>query len=107
MIAKLRDDGVSRIRDGVRKQNLVYGKRTQMVKFFLEKDKSIPLHAHKHEQTGYLISGRMILSVDSEEYTVGPGDSWCIVGNTPHSAHMIENCVVVEVFAPVRKDYME
>ncbi len=107
MVVKKREGGVVSLRDGVRKQNLVYGKKTQMVKFFLEKDKSIPVHAHRHEQTGYLIRGKMILSVDSEEHTVEAGDSWCIWGNTPHSVKMIEDCVIVEVFSPVRKDYMD
>jgi len=107
VFVKKRENGVVLIRDGIRKQNLVHGKKTQMVKFFLEKGKSIPIHAHIHEQTGYMISGKMVLSVDSKEHTVNPGDSWCIPGKTPHSAKMIENCVVVEVFSPVRKDYIE
>lgn len=106
MVVKNNEDGVVSIRDGVHKQNLVYGKKTQMVKFFLEKGKSIPVHAHRHEQTGYMIQGRMILSINEEEHTVEPGDSWCIWGNTPHSARMIEDCVVIEVFSPVRKDYL-
>ncbi len=107
MVVKKREEGVVSLRDGVRKQNLVNGKKTQMVKFFLEKDKSMPVHAHRHEQTGYLISGKMILSINDEEHTVEAGDSWCIWGNTPHSARMLEDCVVVEVFSPVRKDYMD
>ncbi len=33
-------------------------------------------------------------------------DSWCIAGNVPHNAVALEDSVAVEVFAPVREDYL-
>jgi len=37
---------------------------------------------------------------------VAPGDTWCIPSDMEHSADVGENSVVVEVFSPVRKDYL-
>ncbi|MGQ9615963.1 MAG: hypothetical protein ACUVWJ_06120 [Spirochaetota bacterium] len=62
MYARKRDDGIVRIREGIRRQNLVWGKKTHLVKFFLDGGSTIPVHTHSEEQTGYLISGKTILN---------------------------------------------
>ena len=35
-----------------------------------------------------------------------PGDSWCIGSDVPHSARALEDSVAVEMFSPVREDYL-
>lgn len=37
---------------------------------------------------------------------VAPGASWCILGDVEHSAEALEDCEVVEVFAPLREEYL-
>jgi len=93
--------------DGIKLQNLAIGKRTHMVRFFLEKGKMLPEHHHSQEQTGYMIKGKMVLTIDGRAYTVKTGDSWSIGSNIFHSAKMIEDCEVIEVFSPVREDYFD
>ena len=66
----------------------------------------LPEHKHPQEQTGYLVSGKIILFIGDEKCEVNPGDSWVIPGNMLHRAEMIEYSVAVEVFAPVRPDYL-
>ena len=34
------------------------------------------------------------------------GDAWCIAGGVEHGAEVLEDAVAVEVFAPVREDYL-
>jgi quercetin dioxygenase-like cupin family protein len=67
----------------------------------------IPAHEHPHEQTGLLISGRIVLIIDGVDHDVAPGDSWCIGPDVPHAARAIEDSVAVEVFSPVREDYLD
>jgi quercetin dioxygenase-like cupin family protein len=66
----------------------------------------LPDHAHPHEQTGYLVSGRMRLTVEGQAFEAAPGDSWCVPGNARHQAEILEDVVVIEVFSPVREDYL-
>jgi quercetin dioxygenase-like cupin family protein len=96
---------VSRV-PGVRQKTLVYGSRTMMVEFLLAKESRLPLHSHPHEQIGYLVSGAMALTIDGERHEVRPGDSWCIPGGTEHGAEAHEETVAVEVFSPLREDYI-
>ncbi len=92
---------------GIRMKTLCHGANTLMAEFCLETGSKLPLHAHVYEQTGYLVSGCLKLTIGAEVYEVKPGDSWCIPGNVDHGAHCLENAVAIEVFSPVREDYLQ
>jgi quercetin dioxygenase-like cupin family protein len=77
-----------------------------MGRFKLAKGSVIPAHDHPHEQTGLLLSGRITLTIDGIAHDVAPGDAWCIDSGVPHAATAIEDSVAVEVFSPVREDYL-
>jgi quercetin dioxygenase-like cupin family protein len=52
------------------------------------------------------VKGRIRLSIGQEEYDVLAGDSWCIPGGVGHKAEIIDDSVAIEVFSPVREDYL-
>lgn len=106
MFEKQSEVGYMRALAGIEQKTLVYGEKTLMVEFRLHRDAILPLHAHPHEQTGYLVSGRIRLTIGEVVHEVSPGDSWCIGGGVQHGAEIIEDSVVLEVFAPVRKEYL-
>ena len=91
---------------GVALKTLVYGEKTLLTEFRLKAGNALPKHAHEHEQTGYLVSGAIRLSIGEETFSVEPGDSWSIPGNVEHAAKIISDSVAIEVFSPVRKDYL-
>ena len=93
--------------DGVRLGTMVHGEKTLMGRFSLAGGSVIPAHDHPHEQTGLLLSGRIVLTIDGVEHEVAPGDSWCIASGVAHAAKAIEDSVAVEVFSPVREDYLD
>lgn len=106
MFEKQSEVGYTRAVDGIEQKTLVYGEKTLMAEFRLKQGALLPLHAHPHEQCGYLVSGCIRLTIGDEIHMVTPGDSWCIAGGIKHGAEIIENSVAVEVFAPVRKEYL-
>jgi quercetin dioxygenase-like cupin family protein len=91
---------------GITMRTLSYGDATLMTEFRLLAGHQLPLHAHPHEQTGYLVSGRLVLTIDGTAHDAGPGDSWCIPGGVEHGADVLQDAVAVEVFSPVREDYL-
>ena len=91
---------------GITRKTLVYGRNTLMTEFVLKKGSELPMHSHPNEQTGYLVEGGMILSIDGEKTEVSPGDSWCIPGDVEHGAEVLEDSVAIEVFSPRREDYL-
>lgn len=91
----------------VKRKTLVHGDKTLMVEIRLEPGAELPIHSHIHEQTGYLISGKIELLIGDRVLTTLPGDSWCIKGDQEHGLRALDNSVVIEVFAPVREEYID
>ena len=106
MFGKFDATGYTEIFPGVQLKTRVFGSKTLLAEFRFEKGNRIPSHQHPYEQTGYLISGRICLTIGDERFDVAPGDTWCIPCDMEHGANVVENSVVVEVFSPVRKDYL-
>lgn len=106
MFCKHDPTGYQQAVPGIMRKTLVHGDKTLTAEFHLEKGSELPLHAHPQEQTGYLISGRMRLFVGDDVCDIEPGDSWCVPGNVEHRAEILADSVAVEVFAPVREDYL-
>ncbi len=91
---------------GVRFKTLVHGERTLLTEFRVAKDLVMPRHLHAHEQTGYLVSGHIVITIGTESFDVRAGDSWCIPGGVEHEARCIDDSVAIEVFSPVREEYL-
>lgn len=106
MLYRKNDEGFRVLADGIRMKCLVHGVRTSLCEFRLAAGSSLPLHHHPHEQTGYVVSGRIRMTAGDEVFEAGPGDSWCIPGDLPHRADVLTDAVIVEVFSPVREDYL-
>jgi quercetin dioxygenase-like cupin family protein len=92
--------------EGIGIKTLVYGEKTLLSEFRLEKGSLLPRHSHPYEQTGYMISGRMRLHIGAEAHEVEPGDSWNVPLNLEHGAEVLEDSIIIELFSPVRPDYL-
>jgi len=92
--------------DGVELQTLAYGGKTLMGRFRLRRGAKIPPHSHPHEQTGLLVSGKLLFTIEKEEIEATAGDSWCIPGGSEHAVVVLEDSQAIEVFSPVREDYL-
>ncbi len=97
---------VIEIAPGATRATLACGERTTMVRFDLDAGADIPPHHHVHEQTGYLVSGDLLLIAGGREWPVSAGDSWSIPGGVVHGGHTQGGAVAVEVFAPARAEYL-
>ena len=106
MFYKSNDSGFKEMLEGVHLKTLAYGDRTLLAEFRLAKDRQLPRHSHIYEQTGYLVRGRIRLHIGAESFEAEPGDSWTIPGKVEHGADSLEDSVVIEVFSPVREDYL-
>ena len=93
MVENASERGYVNAMEGIKRKTLVYGGKT------------LPVHAHPQEQTGYLVAGHIILTIGGKPHEMKPGDSWSIPGNVEHGARIIEDSVAIEVFSPVREDY--
>jgi quercetin dioxygenase-like cupin family protein len=91
---------------GIQIRPLVFGKKTHLCEFLLLQGYNLPWHNHPYEQTGFLISGKLRFTIGERVFDSHPGDSWCIPENEFHGVEVLENAHVLELFSPVRPDYL-
>ncbi|MBS4030606.1 MAG: cupin domain-containing protein [Clostridiales bacterium] len=99
-------DGYIQVVEGVERKTLVYGEKTLLTEFRLTSGNHLPMHKHPHEQTGYLVSGHIVLIIDGRRHHILPGDSWIILSNVEHGAEIIKDSIAIEMFSPVREDFI-
>jgi quercetin dioxygenase-like cupin family protein len=84
---------------------LADGDEMMLIEWRMNTGVNVPLHAHPHEQSGYVISGEVLFTVDGVERAVTPGTAYSIPGNLPHSARFEQPSVLIDIFSPPREDY--
>ena len=65
------------------------------------------IHAHPHSQVTYVESGEFDVHIDGVEKRLGPGDSFYIHPNHKHGAVCRKAGVLLDVFSPVREDFLD
>ena len=72
---------------------------------------SAPEHDHPHQQIGFVYRGELTFTVEGEEVTIGPGDTYSLYSHEVHAAENTGDTPVegVDVFCPPRgaADWME
>jgi quercetin dioxygenase-like cupin family protein len=63
------------------------------------------MHQHEHEQSTYIVSGQLNMTIGGVTYSLTPGMVHIIPANTPHDAIAIEDTVAIDTFSPAREDY--
>lgn len=99
------DAPVERLSAGIGRQLLNTGRMT-VARVLLDRGAVVPEHRHDHEQVATVLEGRLRFVVDGEELEVGPGESVPLAPGVPHAVEALEESVVLDVFAPVRDDWL-
>ncbi len=107
MFYKQDSSDYKQILPGIFMKALTHGNKTLLCEFQLKEGSVIPTHQHPQEQIGYLVSGELKFISDGEEFVALPGSSWIFEGGKPHGVEVIKDSVVIEVFSPVRQDYLD
>jgi quercetin dioxygenase-like cupin family protein len=91
---------------GVDFEILAIGHKSMVTKMLFKRTDNPPLHKHPNEQNGYVISGHYKLLIGDKEYSIKSGDSYSIPANIDHSIIIIEPGEIIDVFTPIRQDYL-
>lgn len=95
-----------RVADGVFRETLSVGSGLMVVRFTFQAGASVPPHQHDHEQSSYVVAGKLRYNIAGEEIELGPGDSLVVPSGTEHFATAIEETVDINCFSPIREDYL-
>ncbi|QWC23659.1 cupin domain-containing protein [Bacillus haikouensis] len=62
---------------------------------------------HPEEQLSFIERGQVEFEVDGEKKILKVGDTQYIPSNVQHRVKVIEECVILDMFTPIRKDLLE
>lgn len=83
------------------------GDKITMAFLTLKEGCVVPQHQHDSEQFSYIISGALRFVIGGEEVIVRGGEVVEIPSNVPHSAVAIETTTGIDVFSPIRRDWVD
>jgi quercetin dioxygenase-like cupin family protein len=63
-------------------------------------------HSHPHEQSIYVVSGAIEISVNGTSHVARTGDSLIVESNATHQATALEDSLILDIFNPRREDYV-
>jgi quercetin dioxygenase-like cupin family protein len=90
---------------GIHRRTMATTDEAMICEFFLERGASIVPHSHMNDQLGYIIFGRLEVTIGEEVRVVQAGDSYAIPGGVTHSARVLIDSLVIDAFSPPRADY--
>ena len=100
------DVTVTNCEPGVTRKVLSYTEDIMMCEVSFDAGSEGKLHAHPHQQITYVAEGSFEFTIDEETQTVGTGDSIYIPANAMHGVKALEAGILVDVFTPMRKDFL-
>ena len=88
-------------------RRFVTGEKAMLAQIFLKKGALVPTHQHESEQITYILEGALLFRLEGKEVTVGEGQVMLIPSNVPHSAEALEDTLDLDVFSPIRQDWID
>lgn len=92
---------------GVKRKIMSYDERLMLVKVVFEKGSVGPLHQHYHTQITHIESGSFDVEIGGEHKILNGGDGFYIPPNVMHGVVCLEAGVLIDVFSPMREDFIK
>jgi quercetin dioxygenase-like cupin family protein len=92
---------------GISRKIMGWDNQIMMVKVKLNKGAMGKAHQHFHTQVTYCAGGKFEFTVGEDKQVVARGDGIYIPPNTVHGVVCLEEGVLIDVFSPVREDFLD
>jgi quercetin dioxygenase-like cupin family protein len=96
---------VEQLSDAIGRQ-MIHTQTMTIARITLAQGAVVPRHAHPNEQVATVLEGKLRFVIDGDEHVVGPGESVTLPGEVPHEVEALEDSIVLDVFSPVREDWV-
>ena len=91
---------------GLSRKVLAHGGTLMRVKLMIDKGVVGPLHQHIHEQTTYILKGKIEFTLEDKKIICNAGDSLYIAPNLMHGITCLEDGELLDIFTPMREDFL-
>jgi len=91
---------------GVARKILSYNTETMAVRVRFESGAKGEIHQHVHTQVTYVLKGRFEFTIGDEQSIITVGDTCLMPSNVPHGCVCLEAGELLDVFTPMRSDFI-
>ncbi|MCE6990355.1 cupin domain-containing protein [Dyadobacter sp. CY323] len=92
---------------GLKRKIMGYDANLMMVKVAFEAGGIGVLHSHYHTQMSYVESGVFEITIGEKKVVLQKGDAYHIPPNVVHGALCMEAGTLVDIFNPMREDFVK
>jgi len=92
---------------GLKRKIMGYNDEIMMVQVHFDTGGIGANHQHVHSQTTYVVSGKFEVNIDGKKQVLIAGDGFFVAPHLDHGAICLEEGVLIDVFSPVREDFLE
>ncbi|MTI60844.1 MAG: cupin domain-containing protein [Firmicutes bacterium] len=108
MITINKEIELNQLEEKVVRKILVNGESLMMVEVYFKKGGIGQAHSHEeHEQASYVVDGSFEISCGDEKKVLKSGDSFYADKNVEHGVKALEDGVILDIFTPIREDFLE
>ena len=94
------------VEDGIQRKIMAYNDALMLVKVAFKKGRIGAIHKHPHLQISYVASGVFEVTIAENTKILRGGDVFFVPENALHGAVCLEDGVLIDVFSPMREDFM-
>ena len=88
-------------------RRFINGDSVTIGRFEVKKGGVVPAHSHVNEQVSIVLEGLIRFRIDGVDTIVKAGEVMQIPGNAVHEVEALEDTLVVDVFSPIRQDWID
>lgn len=91
----------------IKRQIVGFDDKIMMVNVHFDKDGIGVMHNHPHTQVTYIAEGKFEVTIGDETKIIKKGDSFFVPSNVMHGVVCVEEGMLIDVFSPMRKDFLK
>ncbi|MBK6975890.1 MAG: cupin domain-containing protein [Cytophagaceae bacterium] len=96
----------SELGGGIKRKIMAYDAQMMVVKVAFEAGGVGASHSHPHTQASYVSKGVFEITIDGKTQTLIAGDVYFVPSGLIHGAFCIEAGELIDVFNPMREDFL-
>ena len=101
------DSGLIDLGGGTTRRILCHNENMMLVEVGFAADAVGADHSHPHTQISYVLSGEFTYHIEGEARVMKPGDSIVVAGGKVHGCACVKEGVLLDVFSPMREDFVK
>ncbi|MFC6225920.1 cupin domain-containing protein [Hymenobacter artigasi] len=95
-----------KVAPGIKRKIMSYDDHLMLVKVEFEAGAVGAAHQHFHSQTSYVVAGEFEVTIGDETTILRTGEVFYVQPNILHGAIALTNGMLLDIFSPIREDFM-